>query len=189
MDASPSIRWVGSRVALCGACPAFTRVPACMVADRPHCPFGPGAPDHVVASMIRPDCHQPKRQTLGGVRTRRENASFQGARILSGYRYLTHCDGCRIQGLRTDSLSRCAVDASTLILSCRGLRTWDESALPDASCAVICVYGAAAIPAPLRIKVFHAKCRTWDDPLRDFLADIGRIFFGGKSAKFLFTCR
>ena len=33
-----------------------------------------------------------------------------GSRMLSGYRYLNHCDRCRIQGLGTDGLSRRAVD-------------------------------------------------------------------------------
>ena len=82
MDAFPDRWWVGSRITVCGTCPAFTRVPTRVVADRLRGPFGPGAPDHVVASIIRPDCHQPNRQTLDGVRTRQENAPFRGAHML-----------------------------------------------------------------------------------------------------------
>ena len=40
--------------------------------------------NYVVASMIRPDCHQPKRQTLGGIRTRQENVPFHGALLNLG---------------------------------------------------------------------------------------------------------
>ena len=107
MDASPGIQWVGSRIAVCGACPAFTHVPARMVADRLCGPFGPGAPHHVVASMIRPDCHHPKRQLLGGVRTRQGNAPFHGAPMPSGYRHLTRHDRCRIQARGKRSFAAC----------------------------------------------------------------------------------
>ena len=108
---SPGMKWVGSRIAVCGACPVFTHVPARMVADRLCGPFGPGASNHVVASMIRPDCHHPKRQLLGGVRTRQGNAPFHGARMPSGYRHLTRHDRFQIQALGKSGLSQRAIAA------------------------------------------------------------------------------
>ncbi len=39
-----------------------------------------GHSDHVVTSMIRRGCYQPKRQLLRGIRTRQENTPFHGAR-------------------------------------------------------------------------------------------------------------
>ena len=53
--------------------------------NRPPDPSVPGASNHVVAFMIRPDRHQPRRRLLGGVRTRQGNAPFHGARIFSCY--------------------------------------------------------------------------------------------------------
>ena len=48
--------------------------------NRPRRPFYLSASNHVVASMIRSGCYQPKRQLLGGICTRLENAPFHGAR-------------------------------------------------------------------------------------------------------------
>ena len=67
---SPNLRWVVSRIMIFGACSAFTRVPARMVAELLSQPFYLSASNHVVASTIRSGCYQPKRQLLRGVRTR-----------------------------------------------------------------------------------------------------------------------
>ena len=71
---------VGFRIMRFEACSAFTRVPACMVAEPPiGSPSLQGASAHVVTSMNRPGRYQPERQLLGGVRTHKENAPFHGA--------------------------------------------------------------------------------------------------------------
>ena len=78
---SPYYRRVGFRAKRFEACSAFTRVPACMVAEPPiGGPSLQGASAHVVTSMNRPGRYQPERQLLGGVRTHKENAPFHGAR-------------------------------------------------------------------------------------------------------------
>ena len=78
---SPVYRRVGFRIMRFEACSAFTRVPACMVAEPPiGGPSLQGASAHVVTSMNRPGRYQPERQLLGGVRTHKENAPFHGAR-------------------------------------------------------------------------------------------------------------
>ena len=77
----PDYRRVGFRAKRFKACSAFTRVPACMVAEPPiGGPSLQGASAHVVTSMNRPGRYQPERQLLGGVRTHKENAPFHGAR-------------------------------------------------------------------------------------------------------------
>ena len=59
---------------------------ACMVAEPPNGgPSTRSASNHVVTSMIRRGRYQPERQVLSGIRTRRENAPFHGALMISGY--------------------------------------------------------------------------------------------------------
>ena len=83
---SPYYRRVGFRAKRFEACSAFTRVPACMVAEPPiGGPSLQGASAHVVTSMNRPGRYQPERQLLGGVRTHKENAPFHGARSCTLY--------------------------------------------------------------------------------------------------------
>src|SRR5437773_1295282 len=84
---SPSESWVGSRVGFFGACSAFTRVTACMLAGSP-C----GDPFHRRLRRARRlprrfDCFRPERQLPGGTFTRWVRASFHGA--LSNGAYAT----------------------------------------------------------------------------------------------------
>ncbi len=77
---SPNLRRVDSRIALFEACSAFTRVPACMVAEPPEAALlHQSASVYIVTSVNRSGCCQPKRQLLSGFRTRKENAPFHGA--------------------------------------------------------------------------------------------------------------
>ena len=77
---SPNLRRVDSRIALFEACSAFTRVPACMVAEPPEAALlHQSASVYIVTSVNRSGCYQPKRQLLSGFRTRKENAPFHGA--------------------------------------------------------------------------------------------------------------
>ena len=73
---------VGFRIAVFGACSAFTRVPACMVAETPKASLvHQSASVHVVTSINRPGCSQPERQVLSGIRTRKKEAPYHGARL------------------------------------------------------------------------------------------------------------
>ena len=84
---SPNLRRVDSRIALFEACSAFTRVPACMVAEPPEAALlHQSASVYIVTSVNRSGCYQPKRQLLSGFRTRKENAPFHGARRVGGWR-------------------------------------------------------------------------------------------------------
>ena len=76
---SPFLRRVGFRDARFEACSAFTRVPACMVAEPPKAALYQCASIHVVTSMNRSGRYQLERQLLGGIRTQQENAPFHGA--------------------------------------------------------------------------------------------------------------
>ena len=83
---SPNLRRVDSRIALFEACSAFTRVPACMVAEPPEAALlHQSASVYIVTSVNRSGCCQPKRQLLSGFRTRKENAPFHGALREIGY--------------------------------------------------------------------------------------------------------
>ena len=63
---SPNYRRVGSRIALFEACSAFTRVPACTVAELLNAALcHRSASDHVVTSMTRFGCYQPKTTIVG----------------------------------------------------------------------------------------------------------------------------
>ena len=84
-SASPFPRWVGSRVAIFEACSAFTRVPACLLAEPPEAAlWHQGASVYIVTSVNRLGCYQPKRQLLRGIRTHKENAPFHGALGIRG---------------------------------------------------------------------------------------------------------
>ena len=62
---------VGFRIERFGACSAFTRVVACVVAEPPEAALcHRSASDDVVTSIIRSDCYRLERQLPGGVRTR-----------------------------------------------------------------------------------------------------------------------
>ena len=76
---SPFLRRVGFRINLFEACSAFTRVPACMVAEPPKAALYQCASIHVVTSMNRSGRYQLERQLLGGIRTHQESAPFHGA--------------------------------------------------------------------------------------------------------------
>ena len=76
---SPFLRRVGFRDTRFEACSAFTRVPACMVAEPPKAALYQCASIHVVTSMNRSGRYQLERQLLGGVRTHQESAPFHGA--------------------------------------------------------------------------------------------------------------
>ena len=63
---SPYCRRAGSRIALFEACSAFTHVPACMVAELLNAALRHrSASVHVVTSMSRPGCYQPKTTIVG----------------------------------------------------------------------------------------------------------------------------
>ena len=63
---SPNLRRVGSRIALFEACSAFTRVPACTVAELLNAALcHRSASAHVVTSMTRSGCYQPKTTIVG----------------------------------------------------------------------------------------------------------------------------
>ena len=73
---------VGFRIAVFEACSAFTRVPACMVAETPKASLvHQSASVHVVTSINRPGCSQPERQVLSGIRTRKKEAPYHGAHL------------------------------------------------------------------------------------------------------------
>ena len=81
---SPNDRRVGFRIMRFEACSAFTRVPACMVAEPPiGSPSLQGASAHVVTSMNRPGRYQPERQLLGGVRTPQGKRAFPRRTVMS----------------------------------------------------------------------------------------------------------
>ena len=62
----PNYRRVGSRIALFEACSAYTRVPACTVAELLNAALcHRSASDHVVTSMTRFGCYQPKATIVG----------------------------------------------------------------------------------------------------------------------------
>ena len=69
--AFPSEGRVGFRIARFGACSAFTRVAARMVAEPPKAAsLHRSASGHVVTSITRSDCYRLERQLPGGIRTR-----------------------------------------------------------------------------------------------------------------------
>ena len=76
---SPFLRRVGFRNTRFEAYSAFTRVPACMVAEPPKAALYQCASIHVVTSMNRSGRYQLERQLLGGIRTHQESAPFHGA--------------------------------------------------------------------------------------------------------------
>ena len=77
---SPHDRWGGFRNVRFGACSAFTRVAARIVAEPPRAALLlRSASGHVVASITRSVCFRPERHLPRGVRTRWERAPFHGA--------------------------------------------------------------------------------------------------------------
>jgi len=68
---SPYDRRVGFRSIGFEACPAFTRVASCMVAEPPLATLlHRSASTDVVTSIVRSDCYRLERQLPGGIRTR-----------------------------------------------------------------------------------------------------------------------
>ena len=68
---SPYDRRVGFRSIGSEACPAFTRVASCMVAEPPSATLlHRSASTDVVTSIVRSDCYRLERQLPGGIRTR-----------------------------------------------------------------------------------------------------------------------
>ena len=68
---SPYDRRVGFRSIGFEACPAFTRVASCMVAEPPSATLlHRSASTDVVTSIVRSDCYRLERQLPGGIRTR-----------------------------------------------------------------------------------------------------------------------